>query len=229
MAVRSSQVVIPIVLMACLSLSSACFGEDVLFEDNFDKGLSDKWQVVGLEEKDYRVRDGALEIRLSPWKAKQPQPMLKVDLPFGTADSVAASVDVSVKYETLNRGERAGVSLNDREGTSFTGRVTNIDGHIVLAPGEVEFIGKPGEEGDPGQYTVKYWPADKDFGPLKILVRGHYAHFQVGPSKDGKYKTFFHSALRQSNEGLGFGLFAVGESEDADRWVRFDNFRVIKH
>jgi len=47
MAVRSSQVVIPIVLMACLSLSSACFGEDVLFEDNFDKGLSDKWQVVG--------------------------------------------------------------------------------------------------------------------------------------------------------------------------------------
>jgi hypothetical protein len=215
--------------MGYLSFSSASIGEDVLFEDNFDKGLSDKWQVVGLKEKDYRVRDGALEIRLTRWNANQPQPMLKVDLPFGTADSVVASVDVSVKYETLKRGERAGVSLYDRVGTSFTGRVTNNDGYIVLAPGQVEFIGKPGEEGNPGKYTVKYWPADKEFGPLRILVRGHYAHFQVGPSKDGKYQTFFHSALRQSNEGLGCGLFADGESDDADRWVRFDNFRAIKH
>jgi hypothetical protein len=225
----SVKVVLSIILSGLLSFSLACLGEDVLFEDNFEKGLSDKWQVVGLGEKDYRVRDGALEIRLKPWKAKQLQPMLKVDLPFGTADSVVASVDVSVEYETLKRGERAGVSLDDSVGTSFTGRVTNIDGYIVLAPGQVEFIGKPGEEGNPGKYTVKYWPADKDFGPLRIIVRGHYAHFQVGPSKDGKYQTFFHSALRQSNGGLGFGLFAVGESDDADRWVRFDNFRVIKH
>ncbi|MFO0911980.1 MAG: hypothetical protein U0795_03405 [Pirellulales bacterium] len=229
MVVRSCRVVIPIAVAGWLSFASACFGEDVLFEDNFDKGLSDKWQAVGLDENDYRVRDGALEIRLRPGKASQPQPMLKVDLPFGTADSVVASVDVSVEYETLNRGERAGVSLNDREGISFTGRVTNNDGYIVLAPGQVDFIGKPGEEGNPGKYTVKYWPADKEFGPLRILVRGHYAHFQVGPSKDGKYQTFFHSALRQSNEGLGFGLFAVGVTEDADRWVRFDNFQVNKH
>lgn len=223
------KVVILIMLSGYLSFSSACFAEDVLFEDNFEKGLSDKWQVVGLGETDYRVRDGALEIRLKPWKANQPQPMLKVDLAFGTADSVVASVDVSVRYETLKRGERAGLSLNDREGISFTGRITNNDGYIVLAPGQVDFIGKPGEEGNPGKYTVKYWPADKEFGPLRIVVRGHYAYFQVGPSKDGKYQTFFHSALRQSNQGLGFGLFAVGDADDADRWVRFDNFRVTKH
>jgi hypothetical protein len=229
MRVKSLRVVAPFVLIGFLSFSAMCFGEEVLFEDNFDKGLSDKWKVVGVDQQDYRVRDGALEIRLRQWKAKQPHPMLKVDLPFGTADSVVASVDIGVEYDTLKRGERAGVSLNDRVGTSFTGRVTNIDGYVVLAPGAVEFIGKPGEEGNPGKYTVKYWPADPEFGPLKILVRGHYAHFQVGPSKEGKYKTFFHSALRQTNEGMGFGLFAIGESDDEDRWVRFDNFRVIKH
>ena len=149
MTMRSFRVVIPIILMGCLSLSSACFGEDVLFEDNFDNGLSDKWQVVGLEKKDYRVRDGALEIRLSPWKAKQPQPMLKVDLPFGTADSVVASVDVSVEYETLKRGERAGVSLNDRVGTSFTGRVTNNDGYIVLAQVRWNSLESPEKRGIP--------------------------------------------------------------------------------
>jgi hypothetical protein len=34
---------------------------DVIFEDNFDNGLSDKWQMVGLKQEDYRIRDGGLE------------------------------------------------------------------------------------------------------------------------------------------------------------------------
>lgn len=228
MVFRNLSIVIPTALFGFLSMFSACFGEEVLFEDNFEKGLSDKWQVVGLEKEDYRIREGRLEIRLKAWKEKQPQPMLKVDLPFGTGDTVIASVEVSVENGMLNRNEQAGVCLYDSEGTSFTGRITNNDGYLVLAPGQVDFIGKPGEEGDPGKYTVKYWPADKEFGPLRIIVRGHYAHFQVGPSKDGKYLNFFHSAISESNEGLGFGLFAVGESDDGDRWVRFDNFRVTK-
>lgn len=229
MTMSRFRVVLRVFLTVWLLSSSVGFGDELLFEDNFDAGLSEKWRIIGLEKTDYRVRDGALEIRLRPWNEKLPQPMLKVDLPFGTADSVVASVDVHVEHETMKRGEHAGISLNDRVGVSFTGRVTNIDGHILLAPGQVEFIGKPDEEGNPGKYTVKYWPADKDYGPLRILVRGHYAHFQVGPSKDGNYKTFFHSALRESNDGLGFGLYATGESDDANRWVRFDNFRVFKH
>lgn len=217
------------VLLLCCSLPvPISLGDEILFEDNFDNGLSDKWQVVGLDKDDYRMTDGALEIRLRPGMDKQPYPMLKVDLPFQTADSVIASVDVSVAYETLRQGERAGLSLNDPQGVSFTGRVTNNDGYVVLAPGHVDFIGKSGEEGNPGKYTVKYWPADPEFGPLRILVRGHYAHFQVGPSKEGKFETFFHSALRQSKEGMGFGLFAVGEARDTDRWVSFDNFTVWK-
>lgn len=228
MAKRNFRCSVLLLLLGCLSFSPFCVGEEVLFEDNFENGLSDKWRVVGLDPNDYRVREGALEIRLKPWKAKQPQPMLKVDLPFSTADSVVASVNVTVAYETLKRGEQAGISLNDQVGTSFTGRVTNIEGYIVFAPGEAEFIGKPGEEGDPGKYTVKYWPADKELGPLRLLVRGHYTHFQVGPSKSGKFQTFFHSAVRESDSGLGFGLFALGESDDEERWVRFDNFRVVK-
>lgn len=228
MRLRCLRTIVTICLMGCFSPFPECFAEEVLFEDNFDKGLSDKWQVVGLDQNDYRVRAGALEIRLKPSQPRQPQPMLKVALPFGTADSVRASVDIDVEDATLEHGERAGVSLNDREGISFTGRVTNIDGFVVLAPGRNEFIGKPGEEGEPGKYTVTYWPADRDFGPLNILVRGHYAHFQVGPSKSGEYKNFLHSAVQKASEGLGFGLFAIGSSEEAERWVRFDNFRVIK-
>lgn len=215
-------------LIACLAWQSRCHGQDLLFEDTFDNELSDKWQVVGLNREDYRVREGALELRVKRLDADQPRPMLKVDLPFSTADTVIASVDVTVIGESLHRGELAGLCLLDPRGVAFTARKTNIDGHFVLAPGEVDFTGKPGQEGDPGKYTVKYWPADESFGPLRIIVRGHYAHFQAGPSADSEYKTFFHSAIRESDEGMGFGVTVTGGAGDGDRWVRFDNFRVTK-
>jgi hypothetical protein len=202
--------------------------QTVLFEDTFDGALSDKWQIVGLDREDYRVRDGALELRVKPDPKKQPRPMLKVDLPFTTAETVEASVEVTIVGEQLQRGELAGLCLTDKDGTAFTARKTNIDGYFVFAPGEVEFIGKPGEEGDPGKYTVKYWPADPSAGAIRVIVRGDYAYFQVGPSSDGKYRTFFHSAIRAGDKGLGFALIAAGGSGDGVRWVRFDNFRVTK-
>lgn len=205
-----------------------CVAGEPLFEDPFDRELSPRWEVVGLTKDDYRLRDGALELRVQPIQRGQPAPMLKVNLPFTTADTVVASAEVSVIGEPLQRGEMAGLCLTDTNGPVFTVRKTNIDGFSVFAPGEVDFIGKPGEEGDPSHYTVKYWPADKAAGPLRITIRGHYAHFQTGPSTEGKFRTYFHSAIQEAHDGLGFGLIATGRTDDSVRWVRFDNFRVDK-
>ena len=215
-------------LVALLILSgwTVCHGGELLFQDNFDKELSPKWQFIGLTKDDYRLRDGALEVRVQKSQRGQPTPMLKVNLPFTTDDNVIAKVDVSVVGEPLDRGESAGMCLTDADGQSFTVRKTNIEGFFVFAPGEVDFIGQDGEEGDFSKYTVKYWPAAKEAGPLRIIIRGSYAHFQTGPTKDGQYRTYFHSAIREAKDGMGFGLFATGRSDAAEHWVRFDNFRV---
>ena len=211
--------------IVCVSAQSA-YGQGVLFEDAFDTALSDQWHVSGLDPDDYRVHDGGLEVRVKPVAKGESRPMLFVNLPFTTNDTVIASVDVTVVGEGLRRGEMAGLSLTHNGGPEFTVRKTNIDGFSVFAPGEDEFIGQPGEEGDPSQYTVKYWPANASFGPLKVIVRGDYAYFQVGPSSTGEYRTFFHSAIQEANDGLGFGLTVDGGDDDGERWVRFDNFRV---
>ncbi len=211
--------------------SRLCGAQELLFEDSFETALSDKWEFVGLDREDVRIRDGALEIRLETLADPRSQRVLKVNLPFSTADSVVASVEVTVIGESLPHGAFAGLCLTNANGTEFTVRKTNIDGYFVLSPGEVEFIGEEGQEGEPGKYTVKYWPADPSFGPLRVIVRGDYAHFQVGPNQDGSYKNLFHSAINPSAEGMGFGLTVVG-SKDVDmsgeRWVRFDNFQVTK-
>lgn len=217
-------------VLFCIALTPARsgYGQDVLFEDSFDDVLSDRWQITGLEPADYRIHDGGLEVRVKPSPAGQARPMLFVNLPFATTETVVASVEVTVVGDGLHRGEMAGLSLTHNGGPEFTVRKTNIDGYSVLAPGEVDFIGQPGEEGDPGQYTVKFWPAQPSFGPLKVIVRGDYAYFQVGPSSTGEYRTLFHSAIQTADEGLGFGMTVGGGDGDGERWVRFDNFRVTR-
>lgn len=221
--------------MKAVSLSLVIFGvwtaiasaeEKVLFSDDFAAGLSPKWQRVGLTDEDVRLRDGALEIRLRPVQKGQARPMLRVDLPFTTAGTVIASVEVTAPDKGLPRGVEAGLSLTSAGRPEFTVRKTNIDGYQVFSPGEVRFLGQPGQEGDPGQYSVTYWPARPADGPLRIIVRGHYAYFQTGPTQTGEYRTMFHSAIHEADEGLGFCLFATGGDSDDERWVRFDDFRV---
>ncbi|MCA8986335.1 MAG: hypothetical protein KDA78_01755 [Planctomycetaceae bacterium] len=208
--------------------SSHCFSEEVLFADSFDQGLSERWELVGLSPEDYRIREGGLEIRIRKPTAEHAIPMLKVKLPFSTRQSVIATVEVTVDGQPLQQGDSAGVCLTYQDRCLFSARKENHHGYWILSPGQVEFIGRPGEEGNPGKYTVRYWPADEEFGPLRIVVRQEYAYFQVGPSKKKEFKTFFHSAITSHSADLGFGLFATGNNDKVERWVRFDHFEVTR-
>ncbi|MBP3957693.1 hypothetical protein J8F10_20780 [Gemmata sp. G18] len=44
--------------------SSRGSAEEVIFEDNFKNGLSKKWEPIGLDKEDYRIKDGGLEMRV---------------------------------------------------------------------------------------------------------------------------------------------------------------------
>lgn len=205
-----------------------CFAEDVVFEDKFERALSDKWQVVGLEKSDYRIRDGGLEMRVQPGKAGTKTPMVKVILPVQEEVSMVASVKVTVLDPFTADHEFAGVYLLDESGPEFGAKKERVDGKLVFAPGQYLFKGKPGEEGDVEKYDVKYTPEEKDAGPLRIIVRGGYAFFQVGPSADDKYQNYFHSAIRKKTKERGFCLMAAGAPDKASHWVRFENFRVVR-
>lgn len=217
------------IIVASLMGLPVCRAEDVLFEDSFDDGLSNKWQVVGLKKEDYRIRNGGLELRVQPGKQTSETPMLKVTLPFTSADIVTASVEVTILDPFTETAEFAGLFLTDESGVEFGGKKQRLEGgQLVFAPGNYEFIGKPGEEGDPARYTIKYWPATPDAGPLRVIVRSNSAYFQVGPSSEGKYLSFFHSAIRTDEKERGFSLVAAGGPVESVHWVRFDNFRVSK-
>jgi len=223
---RSRSLLLALVLPT-LPLSAAA-GE-VLFEDNFDSGLSPKWQIIGFEKDDYRLRDGGLEIRVpTTLKEGATLPMIKVVLPFASDDTVFASVDVTPLDRFTRDGEFAGLYLTDEDGPEFAAKKMQLDGRLVFAPGDVDFRGKEGEEGDPSKYAQIYLAATPDDGPVRILVDRGYAFFQVGPNvKDkGRYLNFFYSAIQGNRKERGFCLTASGAPAGAEHWVRFDNFRV---
>lgn len=213
------------VALTCLTCSTSGFAEE-MFADDFDDGLSSEWRIDGLDEQDYRIRDGGLEMRVQPGKLTRDTPRLSIVLPFTASESVAATVEVTILDRFTEPAEFAGMYLMDENGLEFGARKQRINGYLVFSPGAPEFIGRAGEEGDPSQYAVKYWPANQEMGPLRIIFRGGHAHFQVGPSTEGEYATYFHSAINENATEYGFCLIAAGGPDDGEHWVRFDNFRV---
>ena len=100
--------------------------------------------------------------------------MFKVILPFVTSSTVIASVDITILDEFSEDGEFAGMCLIADGDVEFTVKKLRTDGHLVFAPGKYDFVGKPGEEGA-SKYSIKYWPALDESGPLRIIVRQEYA------------------------------------------------------
>jgi hypothetical protein len=109
--------------------------EDVLFEEKFEGRLSDRWEVVGLPKTDYRVRDGGLEVRVQPGELTRDR-LVRVVLPFTTADVVIASVKVVLLDEFTQDGEFAGLYLIDEGGPEFGAKKQRVDGKLVFAPGK---------------------------------------------------------------------------------------------
>lgn len=214
-----------------LLTAAAASAEDVLFEDDFDSGLSPEWQVIGFTKDDYRLRDGGLEVRLPRSRVGVKRPMVKVVLPFTSDDTITASVEITLLDRFTHDGEFAGMYLTDEDGPEFAARKMRVDGRLVFSPGDVDFRGKPGEEGNPNKYATTYLAATPDDGPIRILVDRGYAFFQVGPNaKDGsRYLNFFYSAIQANRKERGFCLTADGAPDGAEHWVRFDNFRVTRN
>jgi hypothetical protein len=204
-------------------------GEEVLFQDDFKKGLSPKWEVVGRKGTDYRVKDGGLELRVQPGKMTAKTPGVRLTLPFTSDDSVSASVTLKVLDEFTQEGEFAAVFLTDEAGPEFRSSQALIGGKWVYAPGKYRFVGQPGERGDPRKYEVTYTTVTEDAGPLLILADRGSAYSRVGPSKKGDYLDFFRSAIRKDARSRGFSLIAAGAADGTAHWVRFENFRVVKH
>jgi len=215
----------------CLVVAVGTHGlraDEIIFQDDFKNGLSDKWEIVGLKKDvDYRIRKGGLEVRVQHGKLLKQTPLLKIKTPFKDDVPVIVSVKVTPLDKFTAQGEQGGVYLLDEDGPVFSVRKEQHKDKLIYSPGEVVFEGKDGEEGDLEKYRTIIIPEKPEAGPLRILVDHEYAFFQVGPTRDDKYHNHFYSAIRSNPSSRGFALYACGAPEGAEHWVRFEDFKVF--
>lgn len=218
--------------IASVAVASFSFADDALvFEDQFESGLSDRWEIVGLDESDYRVRDGGLEIRAQSIGWSSEMPMIKFMIDGDLGSSARATVDVKPLGDFEVDGQFAGLFLVDDKSPEFRATKKRVDRNLVFSPGRYTYRGAGPEHENLDAYEVTYPLASDEAGPLNIVVQGgRYATFQVGPAKPdkyqaGRYLNLFHSAIRKSDR-RGFALAVGGAPPQSDTWVRFDNFRI---
>lgn len=223
---RSQGLLLPLLCAWCVHAS----GEQVVLEDSFDNGLAAHWRLVGLQEQDVRTRDGGLEMRVQPGPLSKQAGMLVFDLPAGHVDGLRASIEVTPIDNFTQPGEMAGMCLMRGDAPEFAVKKVLMDRKLLYAPPRYVWVGEGDEQGaDPGNFDVRYGQVGDPRTPLVIALNQGYAYFQVGPSGSGRWRNFFHSAIRDDIQQRGFSLFAVGGPAEGEHWVRFDNLRIVVH
>ena len=205
---RTATCVLSVVVLILIATQNA-IGEDILFKDDFKGGLSDKWKVVGLKKTDYRVRKGALEMRVQPGKLTRKTPMVKVLLPFTSADTVAASVKVTVLDKFTHDHEFAGLFLLDESGLEFAATKERIDGKLVFAPSN-QFKDKPIGEGDPGKERTQIHRRNEGSRTAANPCRSRRHVISSRSLRKRQVSELFSSAIRKEKKERGFCLIAAG-------------------
>jgi hypothetical protein len=197
------------VLVLSLSLSAALLGpacaeEEVLFEDRFTEKLADGWTWIKETPDAWRLRDGALEFRV---RGRDNE--LARELPDTGDGPFAVEVTLTSLPQPTRQFEQGGYSWRHENKQAFKYVKELIDGKTYVFPGKKEL----------STATVQ----------LRIEVRGEKFTALYRPDAKGEYQPAFSGTL--PNKGAGKHLIALmcyNGPNDAEHWMRFDDFRIVK-
>jgi regulation of enolase protein 1 (concanavalin A-like superfamily) len=181
----------------------------VLFEDRFDGKLADGWTWLRENPKAWRLREGALEIRVEPGGAGTVKNALVRKAPDRSKSKYAFEVTVTALAQPTRQYEQAGLTLYHDGTPVFKLVKERVDGqlYIVAAPNKV------------------LMPTDTV--QLRLVVAADNFEAQYRTSGKGAFKTVTKGKLpAPGNDEISVQCY--NGPPDAEHWFRFENFRVLK-
>ncbi len=203
-----------LVPLACGIIGVCCSGiaraetarETVLFEDRFDGKLAGGWTWLREDPDAWRLRGGALEIRLEPGNARTVKNALVRPAPDRRQGKYAFEVTVTMVHLT-EQYEQAGITWYT-DGTPVFKIVKElVDGQLIIIPG------RP--------------PMDAHTVRLRLVVDGEQWTAQYQPNAEGEFLTAAEGKLPPPGNDQ-VSLQGYHGPPDAERWVRFENFRILR-
>ncbi len=193
-------------LLLLCALGCQTGGEKVLFADNFSE-LSGEWTWLREDPEDWRIRNGALEIRARPGDANTVRNALLRPVPGAGDGALAFEVTVTFTETPTEQYEQAGLTWYHDGEPEFKIVHELVDDEIVIIPGRV--------------------PTDSDTVRLRLVVDGNRYTAQFREEGETEYRTVDEGELAVgSNDHISIQCYHG--PEDADHWMRFTGFRIVR-
>ncbi len=181
--------------------------EKVLIEDSFDGKMSDGWTWLRESPEDWRLRDGALEIRVQPGVAHNVKNALVRQAPDRSQGRYAIEVTVSNLSKPSQQYEQAGITWYHNGKPVFKLVKELVDGQLKIIPG--------------------HKPMDAPSVRLRLVVSADKWVAQYRPDDKGDFQTAATGSLPAPDRDQ-VSIQCYNGPPDAEHWIRFDNFRIVR-
>jgi beta-xylosidase len=179
----------------------------VLFEDSFDKKLGDGWTWLRENKDAWRIKDGALEIRVEPGVAHNVKNALLRKSPDRSKKKFAVEVTVTFTGDATQQYEQAGITWYHEKKPVFKLVHERIDGDLWIIPGRK--------------------PAPKKTVQLRLIVDGKKRIAQFREDLKGEFQTVAEGELPPPGDDM-ISLQCYNGPADGEHWIRFDDFRIVE-
>ncbi len=192
-------------LLICPALPAA--EPKVVFEDGFKEKPEAGWRWLRENAPAWRIADEGLEIRVEPGLAHNVKNVLVRKAPDRSQGTFAIEVTVTSHTAPTNQYEQAGITWYN-DGKPVLKLVKElIDGGLWIIPGKVPMRAK----------SVQ----------LRLTVSADKWLAQFRPDGKGKFQTAGQGRLPAANKDE-VSIQCYNGPTDAEHWIRFDNFRILK-
>lgn len=178
----------------------------VVFEDRFEGRLAEGWTWLRENPEAWRLRDGALEIRLQPGDANSVKNALVRPAPDRRAGKWAVEVTVRNHAVPTQQFEQAGITWYCGGKPVFKLVKELVDGQLVIIPGRKAMTNE----------TVQ----------LRLVVAGESWTAQFRPNGQGEFQTAATGKLPSPGNDQ-VSLQGYHGPPGAAHWIRFDDFRIL--
>jgi len=178
-----------------------------LFEEGFDGKLDEGWSWIREDPDAWRLKDGALEIRVQPGVAGTVKNALVRKAPNRSEGTFAIEVTVTNTVVPTRQYEQAGITWYHGGKPVFKLVKELIGGELFIIPGRKPMAAQ----------TVQ----------LRLVVTAEGWTAQFRPGGEGEFQTAAAGKLPPPGEDQ-VSIQCYNGPPDAEHWIRFDDFRILK-
>lgn len=179
----------------------------VVFEDQFAGKLAEGWNWLREDPKTWRIKEGALEIRVEPGLANTVKNALVRKAPDRSKGKYAIEVTVTFTAAPTRQYEQAGITWYRDKTPAFKLVHELIDGKTYIIPGKLPTATK----------TMQ----------LRLTVDAKQFHAQFRPDGKGDFHTAAQGPLPAGSDEQ-VSIQCYNGPPDAEHWIRFDDFRILQ-